>query len=70
MGDLHQPYHCVSKVDHDFPSGDRGGNSFRVGKKDGISNLHMLWDSVLYEEEAKYSLPMSENTWDIFGKES
>ena len=35
-------------VDSEFPSGDRGGNSFDL-RVSGYRNLHMLWDSVLEE---------------------
>ena len=49
VGDLHQPLHSSALVDTEFPSGDRGGNSEHLPSKDGASNLHAVWDSVLYE---------------------
>jgi len=49
VGDIHQPLHATSRVDHEYNSGDRGGNSFPLPVKDSVKNLHALWDSVLYE---------------------
>eukprot|EP00274_Cyanoptyche_gloeocystis_P001601 CAMPEP_0196663426 /NCGR_PEP_ID=MMETSP1086-20130531/52809_1 /TAXON_ID=77921 /ORGANISM="Cyanoptyche gloeocystis , Strain SAG4.97" /LENGTH=278 /DNA_ID=CAMNT_0041999235 /DNA_START=147 /DNA_END=983 /DNA_ORIENTATION=+ len=40
VGDVHQPMHCVSLFDKEFPDGDAGGNKYRVGSE----NLHALWD--------------------------
>jgi hypothetical protein len=48
-GDIHQPLHATSRVDSNYPKGDRGGNSFPVAPKDGVKNLHALWDSIIYE---------------------
>jgi len=46
-GDLHQPLHCVTRVndDHPAPEGDRGGNGFHLKGK--VRNLHSLWDGLL-----------------------
>jgi hypothetical protein len=45
MGDLHQPLHNVALfATRRFSTGDRGGNSIRVGKK---RNLHSVWDGAL-----------------------
>lgn len=41
--DIHQPLHCCSHYNAQFPQGDRGGNLVRIpGQK---SSLHALWDS-------------------------
>jgi hypothetical protein len=48
VGDIHQPLHATARVDHEYPSGDRGGNSFPVPSVDGAKNLHAVWDSVVY----------------------
>ena len=50
VGDIHQPLHGVSRVDSEYPKGDRGGNSFHVQTKNGAKNLHAVWDSVVYSE--------------------
>ena len=48
VGDVHQPLHSAALVDSKYPSGDRGGNSESIPSKDGVGNLHAVWDSVLY----------------------
>jgi hypothetical protein len=45
FGDVHQPLHCITRVNQFHPNGDRGGNAFRVAGPAG--NLHRLWDSSL-----------------------
>jgi hypothetical protein len=59
VGDLHQPLHATTMFSSKFPSGDRGGNSFKVSFDSQISNLHSLWDSVLGELEQDISRPAS-----------
>jgi hypothetical protein len=49
-GDIHQPLHATSRVDKEYPAGDRGGNSFHLPPIDGAKNLHAVWDSVVYSE--------------------
>lgn len=49
VGDIHQPLHAESRYNKQYPSGDRGGNSFRLPSSDGIYNLHSAYDSVMYE---------------------
>jgi S1/P1 Nuclease len=45
VGDLHQPLHAVSLYSvHQFPAGDRGGNSIPLRRG---RNLHSLWDGLL-----------------------
>lgn len=41
--------HALSRVNTEFPAGDRGGNSFPLKNHYSISELHALWDSVIYE---------------------
>ena len=48
-GDVHQPLHTVSAVDKTYPKGDRGGNDERMPEKEGVNELHALWDSVIYD---------------------
>jgi len=62
-GDIHQPLHATSRVDKEYPAGDRGGNSFPVPSIDGAKNLHSVWDSVIYTEAGDYKL-VSE-TWSL-----
>ena len=62
-GDIHQPLHATSRVDHEYPAGDRGGNSFPVASKEGAKNLHAVWDSVIYEFTGYGDLPFNASTW-------
>ena len=50
-GDIHQPLHTTSAIDHTYPSGDRGGNDETMPEKgdSGVNELHALWDSVIYD---------------------
>lgn len=45
LGDIHQPLHASTLVNEKFLKGDFGGNLFLLNFKDGISNLHKLYDS-------------------------
>jgi len=67
LGDIHQPLHASSRVDSRYPKGDRGGNSFRVPSIDGASNLHSVWDSVVYDHADTPSLPYSSSGWNKLG---
>lgn len=44
VGDIHQPMHAVTRVSHDFPEGDRGGNLVRLHRNKVAKNLHAYWD--------------------------
>ena len=56
VGDIHQPLHATSRVNHEFPQGDRGGNSVPLPSVDGAKNLHSVWDSVVYSQTSDYNL--------------
>jgi len=46
VGDLHQPLHAVARYSPETPSGDEGGNTFKVRTNiTYVDNLHSLWDS-------------------------
>lgn len=47
VGDLHQPLHCSMLVTSEYPSGDKGGNSFFVKPGERGVNLHSVWDQAL-----------------------
>ena len=55
-GDIHQPLHATSRLDKEYPEGDRGGNSFPIPSIDGAKNLHSVWDSVVYAEAGDFKL--------------
>ena len=44
VGDIHQPLHAVTKVSHNYPQGDRGGNLVLLQKNRIAPNLHAYWD--------------------------
>jgi hypothetical protein len=48
VGDIHNPLHCVARDTDAFPTGDRGGNDFKLIAPKGMNpvprNLHALWD--------------------------
>lgn len=67
VGDVHQPLHAVSKVDDEYPKGDRGGNSEWIDPNvSGVGNLHSVWDSVIYEYPGYPDLPLSSSDWDFY----
>ena len=45
IGDIHQPIHCITKVDSQFPSSDSIGTLFKLA--DG-ETLHSAFDEVVY----------------------
>lgn len=47
VGDIHQPLHTTNLYFKQFPTGDRGGNSFAVKRGDTPTNLHSYWDNLL-----------------------
>jgi hypothetical protein len=52
VGDMHQPLHCESFFDAQFPNGDRGGNDFYVRLAQGGVRLHGIWDGLLGDAES------------------
>ncbi len=52
IGDMHQPLHCESFYDAQFPNGDRGGNDFYVKLEQGGVRLHGIWDGLLGDAES------------------
>lgn len=60
VGDVHQPLHSTSYYSDKNPSGDRGGNEFRL--KGPYRNMHMLWDDGCgylssYNDISPYGVP-------------
>ena len=49
VGDIHQPLHCLARIDDNYQAGDKGGNLFPVPNHYSADNLHSVWDSVMYE---------------------
>jgi hypothetical protein len=60
VGDIHQPLHAINRYDEVFKGGDEGGNYFSIEEVAGVTNLHMLWDSVLTAFDVDLQQPLSE----------
>ena len=71
-GDIHQPLHCTSRVDKNYPVGDRGGNDVPIPEVEGtgVTNLHKVWDSVIYEFFGYANLPYNDADWAELGSHS
>ena len=64
LGDIHQPLHCATRVDYSYPDGDKGGNLFHLKSSQGVSNLHALWDSAIYQfSERRSSVSIKYNKY-------
>jgi hypothetical protein len=47
VGDIHQPLHCATRVEHDEPHGDQGGNLVKCPNcEPGFKELHGFWDDL------------------------
>ena len=47
IGDVHQPLHAAQYFSAQFPSGDRGGNSWKIAGVPYATELHAMWDEGL-----------------------
>jgi len=63
VGDSHQPLHGSTRIDHEFPESDFGGNTLHLPNHDRSKNLHAVWDHVVYEFPRNPKLPMDSETW-------
>jgi S1/P1 Nuclease len=47
VGDLHQPLHCVTRIEHGEPDGDKGGNLVKCSNcEPSFKELHGFWDDL------------------------
>jgi hypothetical protein len=47
VGDVHQPLHCVSRIERGEPDGDKGGNLVKCPNcLPGFKELHGFWDDL------------------------
>lgn len=69
-GDIHQPLHATSRVNHEYTQGDRGGNSVALPSVSGAKNLHSVWDSVVYAKANDFDLPFSTSDWDTISSDA
>lgn len=56
IGDIHQPLHCMNRVNDQFPKGDKGGNEFLLPNHLRSNNLHAVWDAAVYRFHASIKL--------------
>lgn len=63
-GDIHQPLHCTNMWSSDFPTGDEGGNLFKIQFDEEIDELHAFWDSGAGYLENDLQRPLSQSSWD------
>lgn len=68
MGDLVQPFHNISRFTKANPEGDKGANAFLLPNHYGASELHAVWDFVLYEEHNNIPRPFTKDSWDTFSQ--
>jgi hypothetical protein len=66
-GDVHQPLHCSDRYTKDRPTGDKGGNAFIVKNHYSASELHAVWDNVIYTYHKNPKRPFTQGTWADFG---
>eukprot|EP01125_Pyxidicula_operculata_P005320 TRINITY_DN190_c1_g3_i1.p1 TRINITY_DN190_c1_g3~~TRINITY_DN190_c1_g3_i1.p1 ORF type:complete len:351 (-),score=38.77 TRINITY_DN190_c1_g3_i1:138-1190(-) len=59
VGDVHQPLHATTLFDKMFPTGDAGGNGFRIMVNNESWNLHSFWDSAGTKFASTYDRPLS-----------
>ncbi len=47
VGDIHQPLHCVTRIEQTEPDGDKGGNLVKCPNcEPGFKELHGFWDDL------------------------
>lgn len=67
MGDVHQPLHDANLFSEEFPKGDKGGNDIKIKYHYGASNLHSVWDTVLYSYHKTVKRPFTTDSFAKFG---
>ena len=61
--------HATARINPSYAKGDLGGNLFKIPEVvQNVTNLHSLWDSILYEFVGTPSMPFSFNDWTDLGK--
>jgi len=68
VGDVHQPLHASTRVNKQYPKGDRGGNDFKIKTHLGVKELHAVWDDVFWEYFHHQATPFSAEDWAAQGK--
>ena len=66
VGDVHQPLHASTRLDKEYPEGDKGGNAFPIPSMHSLNELHAVWDSVIFEFNYYPKLPFSDSDWEKY----
>jgi len=66
LGDIHQPLHTATLFSKEFPSGDMGGNLFKVifPASTSMNELHAFWDSTAKKYSGSIKVPLTDNHYD------
>ena len=59
VGDVHQPLHAADYFSSQFPTGDRGGNSWPIAGALPATNLHSFWDQGLGQWTQNLQRPLN-----------
>lgn len=64
IGDIHQPLHCISRIDPKTLKQDAGGNNFVIKYKGYSHPLHSFWDDNLrvYRD---FKAPLEAKEWKV-----
>jgi len=66
LGDIHQPMHCESRYNDDYPKGDVGGNDFPIPYHYEADELHAVWDKGIYTLRNNIARPFTDSTYQKF----
>lgn len=65
FGDVHQPLHTCTAVYKRQPTGDMGGNLFKIKTRpneQGTKNLHFAWDAAFFQFPTIIGSPLKSNS--------
>lgn len=69
IGDVHQPLHSCALFSEKYPTGDMGGNLFKVTDDNpSVKNLHSVWDSVFSKIQDGLKLPLNTQSEEVLDK--
>lgn len=58
-GDVHEPMHCITLYDKQYPNGDGGGNLVKVHYNNTTTSLHEFWDIAGGLYSKTFELPLT-----------
>jgi len=66
VGDMHQPFHNEAEYSKDYLKGDSGANKVTLKNHYGASELHAVWDILMYTEHNSIARPIDAKNWASF----